>query len=475
MQGAAKVGLLVVVFVGLLIGAYALLGRSLFAAVPDTYYAAFEDAGGTPAGTPVLMAGVPIGKVEEVELVGPKQARMKLAIDKGTRIPAGSGAVISSSLIGFSAAPIEIVPPADPGAGTMALGATLAGTRKGAIEGLLPDTKQTVLELNKTIIAARELLEDKELRTSMTSLISRGSKMIEQFGDLAEQSQGLMASNKVAITNAVRQAELAMGDVRRTTQLLAKLIDDPRYKQQALEILASLNKTAEKADQLVASVNGMVNDPALRDPMRAAMANAEKVSESGVKIAASAERIADNADKITANGIIISEEVATLSKKANLIADEAREVLEKVKGFFDRTPGKGGIKPVEVGMDLTRETRPNYWRTDLTATFGVPGSGTNYHVGLFDAFESNKITAQIGRSFGPGIELRYGIYASKPGAGVDYSFGSRFMVRSDLFNINDPRLDLRIRYDFGNGIVGWAGLADTFGRNSPTFGVGVRK
>lgn len=475
MQGAAKVGLLVVIFVGLLIGAYTLLGRSMFAPAPDVYYAVFEDAGGTTNGTPVMMAGVQIGKVEKVFLSGPKEARMRLEIGHGTRIPAGSHALLATALIGLSPTPIQIIAPESPMAGTLPVGATMKGERLGPIETLLPDSKNTFKELNKTLIATRKLLEDQRIRTSMTNLISKGSKMVEQFGNLAQQAQMLMTQNRTALTAAIHEAQLAMGDVRKTTQLVAKLVADPRYKEQALEILAKLNKTAEKADALVASVNQLVTDPKLRDPMNATMANAEKISESGAKIAATSERIADNTEKITTNGVTISEEVVTLSKKANLIADEAREVLQKVKSFFDRTPGKGGIKPVEVEMDLTRETRPNYWRTDLNATVGVPNSGTDYHIGLFDAFESNKITAQIGRLFGRSNELRYGIYASKPGVGVDYTLGSKLGLRGDLFNINHPRLDLRIRYDFGNGIIGWAGVADALGRNSPTIGVGVRK
>ena len=57
MQGAWKVGLLVLAFVGLLIGAYAILGRTLYGQKSNIYYAEFDDAGGVSAGTPVLKIG----------------------------------------------------------------------------------------------------------------------------------------------------------------------------------------------------------------------------------------------------------------------------------------------------------------------------------------------------------------------------------------------------------------------------------
>jgi len=68
MQSATRVGFLVVVFVGLLVGAYAVLQRSFFAPKTKTYYAEFADAGGVTTGARVLMAGVEIGTVAGVEL-----------------------------------------------------------------------------------------------------------------------------------------------------------------------------------------------------------------------------------------------------------------------------------------------------------------------------------------------------------------------------------------------------------------------
>ena len=90
MQSTAKVGLLLVVFVALFVGGYAILGKSLFAHSGDVYYVTLSDAGGVTEGTQVLMAGVSVGTVTQIKLTSPKVARMKLDIVKGTRIPLGS-------------------------------------------------------------------------------------------------------------------------------------------------------------------------------------------------------------------------------------------------------------------------------------------------------------------------------------------------------------------------------------------------
>lgn len=61
MQGAWKVGLLVVVFGVLLVAGFQFLGKSVFAQPTDEYYAELESVEGISEGTKVLMAGVPIG------------------------------------------------------------------------------------------------------------------------------------------------------------------------------------------------------------------------------------------------------------------------------------------------------------------------------------------------------------------------------------------------------------------------------
>jgi len=111
MQSAAKVGLLLVVFVGLLIGGYAVLGKNLFGAKTDVYYVDLSDAGGVSEGTSVLIAGVNVGSVTAIKLLSPKRAELKLDLVKGVKVPVGSVVQLPTSLIGFGESPVNIVPP----------------------------------------------------------------------------------------------------------------------------------------------------------------------------------------------------------------------------------------------------------------------------------------------------------------------------------------------------------------------------
>jgi phospholipid/cholesterol/gamma-HCH transport system substrate-binding protein len=473
MQGAAKVGFLVVVFAVLLYGGYAILGKALFQEKTATYFAEFADAGGTSSGTLVTMAGVKIGSVANIQLESPTKARMSLKISDEVKIPTGSVAKISGSLIGIGGNPIEIVPPSRTDGGYLSAGATIQGVKSSAMEGLLPDTKETFKELNLTLAATRKLIENKELQAKLEKVLDNSSQTLEKFGTLANQAQGLMAkadglvgANQAAMTNAMRNASLAMSDVRKSTLLITKLIESGKYQKETLALLKQLNETAKKADDLMVGINSFVLDTKLQGDLKETMSNVNKMSDSGTRIAA-------NTEEISKNGITLSAKAIELTDKANAIADEAKAAFEKITGFFT----KGGVKPTipktEAHLDLSRQSNPGHWRTDL---WGRIDTGKGFVVaGLYDAFESNKAILQMGEPLGKVGDYRYGIFASKPGVGVDFRVAPRVSLRSDLFDINNPHFDLRAHLDFGNGFVGWLGLERIFDRNSIVVGVGIKK
>lgn len=467
MQGAWKVGLLVVIFVGLIFGAYQVLGRSLIQKPADRYDILFADATGIAEGTRVLMAGVKIGEVEKVLLASPTQAQVKVKIEKGTAIPSGSGAVIPGSLIGIGDNPIQIVPPADAVA-AMAPGGTLIGVRSSPLEGLLPDTKGTLDEVNKTLAATRKLIESETLRTSLEKLLVSSEKTINQFGQLAQRMDGLMASNQQTLGDTLRNASLAMAEVKDTTVAVRKLASDPQWKDKIAGLMDGFAATAKKADELMVSLNNFVNDPKMKDSLNSMLANANKMTESGTKIAA-------NAEEMSKNGIVITEKTSKLLDQASEIAAEAKALMSKLGKTFEKASGIGGLAlgAISATMDLNRETKPDRYRTDFEAQ--IPYGDKKIHLGLWDAFESNKLTLQLSQPLAPKLNVRYGIYASKPGVGVEYQLARGLFLRGDLFDINDPRADLRARYEFGNGFYGYLGVNRLFDRNAATVGIGIRK
>jgi phospholipid/cholesterol/gamma-HCH transport system substrate-binding protein len=473
MQNASKVGFLVVVFVALLYGGYAILGKAFIKEKTKTYYAVFSDAGGTVVGTEVTMAGVKIGTVRKVQLLNARQAKLTFEVRDEVKIPQGSSAHIAGSLIGIGASPIEIQPPARDTSAFLADGDTIEGLRSSPLAELLPGSKETMHELNLTLAATRKLIENKELQGKLEKLIDSSSATLDKFAGLATQAQGLMANtnglladNKATLSAAMKNASLAMSDVRKSTQMLTQLIESGKYQKETLTLLKQLNETAKKADDLMVGINQFVTDPKLQADLKETLSSVNKMADSGTRIAA-------NSEVISKNGITMSEKAIELLDKANALADEARSAMEKISGFFNKGPGKPMLPKVEAHLDLLRQSDPSHWRTDMWGRFNL--GETFVDAGLYDAFESNKVILQYGDRLIGSAAYRYGIYASKPGLGVDFRVAPKVSLRSDLFDINNPHLDFRTQIDFGKGFVGFFGLENIFDRNSIVAGVGIKR
>lgn len=468
MQSTWKVGLFVVLFAGLLLGAYAMLEKSFFAKPVELYYADFPDAGGMTTGSVVLMAGVKIGQVKEIKLQGPHQARLTLEVDKDTRIPKGSSALIPASFIAIGDKSIQIVAPAQTSDWLMP-GDSIPGALGSPLDALAPQGGKTLEEVNKTLVAIQGLLTDKGLKQDLKELMHTVSDTTKKFGGVANRIDGLIAANSNKFSSLLATTSSTLQNMQAVSTELRKLVASGELQGKTTALLDNLNSAVSQGKQLVADMQGFVNDPELRDNFKASVSNLKVMSDSGTKIAA-------NAEVMSSNGVEISEETKTLMKKANGLADQVQSLIEKFNNTLEKLgkPAKSIVEGIQFEASLSRETRPGRTRAD--ANFFIPISGKDKIMfGLYDAFESNKINLQLQRQMSPNLGLRYGAYAGKPGIGVDYDLGAKLGLRTDLYGLNDPRTDFRLNYKFNSGLSGWAGINNIFGRSSPSFGVTVRK
>ncbi len=472
MQGAWKVGLLVVVFAVLVGAGLKFMGVMLGKKDSQVFTATLPDAGGVASGAKLLMAGVKVGTVTKVELDGPTRAKLTLEIDKGVELPMGSSLSIPSSLLSLGESPVMIIP--GPGPGLMVAGRdTLVGSKSTMMQSSMPEVEKTLSEVNLTMIEMRKtmasvqvLLQDKPRLAKVDRLLESLGTTVDKFGNVADKVTSLMSSNQGNLTGALNSFRLAMKDVQSTTTSVANMIKSGKYDQKMDGILANLNTTTEKAGLLVDDLRAFVNDPNLRDPLNKTAQNVATISDSGTRIAADTEKMA-------ANGVQITEKLNTFTEKANDLADSAKDALDSLKKIISKAPSTDKFN-LTANLDLMHESNPSHYRTDMEVGFNL--AGNRIHAGLFDAFESNKITVQVGQPFNKGKgEVRYGIYASKPGLGVEYEIARGFALRGDLFDINNPRLDVRARFELGGGFYGWLGGSQLFKRNALLVGVGFKK
>jgi len=366
------------------------------------------------------------------------------------------------------------VPPKIEQPGYLAAGDTIQGVKGSPIDSFLPEEgKQTLRELNETLAATRKLLENQTLEKKLEALIDNSSKTLTQFGNLASQAQELVAKtsgvvghSQPEIVGAMHSASLAMADIRKATQLLSKMIESGKYQDQTMALLKQLNDTAAKATDLMTNLDSFASDPKMQSDIKQSVANVDKMTDSGTRIAA-------NTEAISKNGVTLSQKAIELADKANSIADDAKAALDKISKFFNKNGTTPKLPHVEGHIDLLHESDPNYWRTDLYGRIDLDRGFVD--AGLYDAFETNKVILQLGEPLGKIGDYRYGIYASKPALGVDFRVAPQVMLRTDLFDINKPEFDLRTEFDFGHGFVGWLGVERVFSQDSFVAGIGIKR
>lgn len=471
MQGAWKVGLLVVVFAGLLVSLLAFLGASFGKKEVQVFQAKMPDAGGILPGSKLLMAGVQIGIVRSVSLESPSVARLTLDIQKGVRIPRGSVVRIPSALISLGENSVTVVPGPGPDLMDPATD-VLIGRKETMLESSLPEVNDTLVGLQATMKEVQALmgnvskvLTDESRLAKVDQLLTTIDGTVAKFGNVAGRLDGLMAQNQSKLVGALDSFKTAMKDVQGTTSLVAEMIREGKFDEKVNSILVNLDKTTGKASSLVDEMKELVTDPKLRDPLAKSVQDMATITESGTRMAADAEKMAQN-------GVKITEKVDKFADKANELADNAKDIFEQIKKIIGRSPSTDRLN-LTANLDLVRESKPGHTRTDIEAAFNI---GQNrLHAGIYDAFEKNKITLQVGRPFWGGKgEIRYGVYASKPGIGVEYEIARGLSLRGDLFDMNNPRADLRARFDLGGGFYGWLGAQQLFKRNTLLVGVGFK-
>ena len=482
MKAAAQVGLFVVVAIALFLGAFVVIGKNLLPDSKDVYTVVMPDAGGLAKGARVLMAGVQVGEITSVAVDTPIQAKLKIGLKKGTRLPYGTHALLAGSLVGLGDTPLSLVQ--SPGyrgpKGFYSPGMTIVGDKAGPLDGILPDGGTKIYsEFTQTLESVRKLLDDKGYQKSIKSLLATTDKTLQTsqatlqaFAKIANRSDALLAQNQGQINAILRSTEGTLTSVQGTALSIEKFAKSGKLQGGAETLVADAHRIAAQSEAILKDLRKTLNDPVVNSDLRATVANLKATSD---KLPA----LVDDANRAVDGFTDLATKSQDLPGKLGSALDGATDLEKRLGGLTDKVGGVfGGGKPralplISTEVDLIRESDPAHLRTDLRLS--VPLSDGFVQAGLWDAFERNRIILQLGKKVNASFDYRYGIYASRPGVGVDYRLASRLGFRGDLWDLNNPRFDARFRYEFGGGLIGWLGMDRIFRDPSLTIGVGIRR
>jgi len=468
-RSATKVGIAVVLavaaFVGVRIYVYELgFKTSTYPVVVD-----FKDVQDLEEGANVRMAGVRIGKVDRIFLkrentsfagrpgapkLGEVVAEVVLRIRAGKTIPADSTfRITTGGLIGERY--VDIIP----GRSSRNLPLRYAN---GAI---IPAPGTQMPQLDDMLVKAYQLADQ-------TSVIAANLQSATDAIDKLIRDQRLNRDLRQAMANvavATRRANVILADIDRMV-----VRNSPNITRAARNIA----DTTESFKELAGVVHGLVTESDLQETLKETMAHLRSA-------AASMDQTAANIASLSGDKAMradIKETVASLRQSAQ----NTREITETVNEAVQKLLGKrrpsgtpsGPPPPPQVvtrqtSIDIFQTTNPGRFRLDLNGAFPL-GSKRFAYLGLRDVGESTKLNLQLGQPLGGRWDLRYGLYASRLGVGLDYNLTRPTGLSFNFYDPNDTHLDIYGKARLNQNMSLYLGLEGAFRYNNPTIGLQIR-
>jgi len=415
-------------------------------------------AAGIDRKDPVRIAGVRVGKVEEIRLAG-SQALMVLSLSADVRLHQGASARIAS--LGMLGDKYVEVLPGDPDAPPLPAGSAIAGSA--------PPTFDEVLRVATDIGA-----DVKEVTAALRSSIG-GDQGGEKIAEIVDNIRELTASLKVLIQD--NQA-----NVNATTA---------NFRDFSATLRDELPLLAEKLNRLADQLGGVVGEN--RDNVQASLANIRDLSE---RLRTSADNVNAITGKIAAGegtiGKLVNDEttVDNLNQTLDSIDDGVKtleDTIGRMQRFRLNLNLRGEALPrvdasrFAFGFDLWTTTRRFFRVEGVDAPFGrrrtitetvttqwQDGHTETYTTTRVKVEDKLRVNAQVGYRLFPDTTVRAGLFESQGGVGIDHGFElsqRALQVSLDAYDFNreedeSPHLRLEGRFFLSPTVFVMAGWDD---------------
>lgn len=486
MDGKAliKVGVFLGVTLSLFVGLYLYLGHYQVAAYPIKVN--FKDAMGLVKQSVVRMQGVTIGEVASIDLnTAQRDAKggfptptVTLAIHTKYQIPADSQVRIVSGIL-ITNPVVEITPGkasstvAQNGTGTLpsiesggvlaAISPELNQTVKnlnasfgtlskrlegsyGKIDKMLDQANQLLKTGNETMVVAKGMISDPQVKNKLLLTLSNfestsaeakiaAKQLRTQFNGILASSSGTLDELKESMLNLFDRLDTTLDDTNAVVKKVTDQVTDPRLQQSLQETVELARTTLARFNQLASDMHQFLGDPQLQGDLKATLTNLKNATAKG------------------------EEAVGKVNNLLGKVSDGTASQILKTK-----------LPKVEILANASQQVDPERFRLDIEARLGL-GKKNMANFGLFDLGQDTRLILQGGQYANDNLLFRYGLYASRLGAGVEYSLGANTQFRADLYDTVRPRLDFRTLFRVNKNASLWLG-ADGIGRHpSPRIGV----
>ena len=400
MSAEAKVGAFTLGGAALLIAVVMFFGGLRLGGGHDyTIYVGFGRAVGLNPEAQVLLAGVPIGHVEEVVNDG-TGVTVSLVIQDGVKIPRGSSVTIGQP--GIMGDKFVIITPSS-STDFYTGGDYLYGADEMGMDTMFTELNKMIIQVEAMLTSINNIVGAPGFQTSMIQLVVNMEHMTAHLDGLTATLEQMAAENR--------------GDLH---EMLANMNT----------MSANLAQTTASVERIMTNLESVGADPQTAENLKKTLTNITETSERMLRIAEGIESVAG--DKQT-------------QEDARALIHNARTMSDKANGLMGRLQN---VK-VTPKVDAMYSGKADDWRTNFNLDVGET-KGMYATLGVDDIGGGDKFNAQVGTR-GNSFGARAGVIAGAVGVGVDAYAGEKFKFSADAYDPNDPTLRLRAQYQLRGG------------------------
>jgi phospholipid/cholesterol/gamma-HCH transport system substrate-binding protein len=237
-------------------------------------YAKFPWNSGLKQGQPVLLAGVNVGYVDEVDLRPDGTVLTTFRVGKDYKVPRGTVAtVVANGIFGDMAIALtpkapnpNSIPPED----TVPVGPSAPGIAQitSKADSIATSVNAMTTALNKQLIADGGVQDLRKALASSNALVLNMNRLVSQFSVIAAEQNRQLSMTQAALRRATSGIDSAkidstLSSIRTTSANMAQLSADFRLTAMKLDSVVA------KANSGTGSVGLMLNDPGAYNDVRA--------------------------------------------------------------------------------------------------------------------------------------------------------------------------------------------------------------
>jgi phospholipid/cholesterol/gamma-HCH transport system substrate-binding protein len=416
----------------------------------------FYSVNGLTTGASVSMAGVKIGKVENIDIHDDQVWVHVLIKDKKHTIRRRSTLTIGTSgLMGEKF--IDIIPTRDLTQPYVQPGKFVEGTDPMRMEEMFEQGNELLKKLQGLTLTAKDLIGDPELKQSTKAIFKNAELASRNMNGIIESVKlktdsivgnldGILARVGTAIDENRENIREMIANMKDFSQKLSEI--SAENKESLGEIVENVKTVSDRLDKMITELN---RDHAMTNNIRATVESLKKAS--------------DNAKEITreVKEIVTEQDIRTKIKTG---LDDAHKIAQAVDKVFLN------IKQTRIDFKylLRYNKEKDMFFSDMLVDI-YPTDNSFYRVGVEDIGGDPLFNLMLARDATKRLIKRGGVISSKVGVGFDYQWAEDISYSLDFIDTRDPTMRFTSSYLLRPGLKMQMRIDDIADKKNVNFAV----